>query len=123
MSNNREARPAPAVEDALDDPDCAVVSVCDLHMDQRFHEVVRADQFIALTRLEFRLLFLLMRRVNQVVSYAELLAYAWGYSSVTDATDLLKSPISRLRTKINLRAPGRLRLVSVSRRGYMLTIV
>ena len=98
------------------------VSAHDLHLDLHYHEVIRGDRQIELTRLEFRLLYLLAHNVNQVVTYAELIAFGWGYTDIPDPTDLLKSPISRLRTKVNLRPPGRLGIVAVSRRGYMLTL-
>jgi DNA-binding response OmpR family regulator len=94
--------------------------VDDLLVDPLYHEVLRADRRVALTRLEFRLLHLLARHVNTVVPYPRLIEYGWGYPEVSDPTELLKSPISRLRTKVNLRPPGRLTIRSVARQGYML---
>jgi len=98
----------------------ALAMVDDLLIDPLYHEVLRADRRIELTRLEFRLLHLLARHVNEVVPYPTLIKYGWGYPEVSDPTELLKSPISRLRSKVNLRSPGRLTIRSVARQGYIL---
>ena len=81
----------------------------------------QADQgeVIGLTRLEFRILYLLAMNEGRVVPYTRLIEYAWGYYDESNST-LLKTHISHLRRKLGLRAeaPGGIR--SVVGVGYML---
>jgi DNA-binding response OmpR family regulator len=113
------------VESVLRPVDSAeeLVEVDDLSVDPHWHEVMRGGRPIHLTRLEFQLLYLLAQNANRVVSYTSLIQAAWGYSAENSAQAILKTPISRLRTKVGLHAPGRLTLASVSGVGYVLTVI
>lgn len=99
-----------------------VVLVADLRVDPAWHEVLRGGRQVQLTRLEFHLLYLLAQSANRVVPYASLIEQAWGYEAENSAESILKTPISRLRSKVGLHAPGPLTLESVARVGYLLRV-
>jgi two-component system OmpR family response regulator len=96
------------------------LKIADLSIDPVWHEVVRGGREIQLTRLEFALLHILALNVNHVVPYEVLIDKAWGYPAFPRATALIKTPISRVRSKAALRPPGPLTINSVSRVGYIL---
>jgi DNA-binding response OmpR family regulator len=100
-----------------------LVEVGDLSVDPHWHEVTRNGRTIQLTRLEFQLLYILAQNAERVVSYTSLIQAAWGFTADNTAQAILKTPISRLRSKVGLHPPGRLALSSVTRAGYVLTVV
>ena len=70
-----------------------------LVVDIAAHSVTRHDKPVSLTPTEFRLLEHLLSHAGMVLSHAQLLTAAWGFA-YSDATELLKPTISRLRQKI-----------------------
>jgi DNA-binding response OmpR family regulator len=66
---------------------------------QPAHTVLRQQKPIALTPTEFRLLEHLLQHAGLVLSYQQLLTAVWGFA-YSDASELLKPTISRLRQKI-----------------------
>jgi DNA-binding response OmpR family regulator len=102
-------------------PDPTRLHVGDLVVDLQMHQVIRAGEVIRLTRLEFRLLCLLMGTVGQVVPYARLVHDAWGYAD--DPTPhLLKAHMSRLRRKLSLEREGSVWIEAILGIGYRLAI-
>jgi DNA-binding response OmpR family regulator len=74
-----------------------------------------------LTRLEFRLLYVLVSNREQVVPSDTLIERVWGYESRGDA-ELLRGLISRLRRKVE-RDPQNPRYIeNVSSLGYRFTL-
>ena len=72
-----------------------------------------------LTRLEFRLLQLLLANTGHVVPVERLTGHVWGYRGMGDR-QLLKQLVHRLRQKIE-RDPGAPEhLITVSGIGYLL---
>lgn len=63
------------------------------------HTVTRHGQLVALAPTEFRLLEHMLKHAGLVLSHSQLLTAVWGFE-YSDATDLLKPTISRLRQKI-----------------------
>ncbi|MBA2450130.1 MAG: response regulator transcription factor [Chloroflexi bacterium] len=63
------------------------------------HEVTKRGAPIALTALEYRLLYHLVRNAGHVLSREALLARVWG-DQYRDQADYLKVYISRLRSKL-----------------------
>jgi DNA-binding response OmpR family regulator len=63
------------------------------------HEVTKRGAPIALTALEYRLLYHLIRNAGHVMSREALLARVWG-DEYRDHSDYLKVYISRLRSKL-----------------------
>ena len=76
------------------------LSLADLRMDTRIHEVRRDQQKIHLQPMEFRLLEFLLRKPNQVFTRTMLLEQVWGYH-FNPQTNVIDVHISRLRRKID----------------------
>lgn len=76
------------------------LSMANLSMDTRTHEVRRDDQKIHLQPMEFRLLEFLMRKPNQVFTRTMLLEQVWGYH-FNPQTNVIDVHVSRLRRKID----------------------
>jgi len=77
-----------------------------LSMSFRTQEVTVAGVPVALTPLEYRLLYHLVRRVGEVVPSGELLDQVWG-SEYGATTKYLKVFINRLRSKLTRAGTGR----------------
>lgn len=76
------------------------LSLADLEMNTRTHEVKRNNQKIHLQPMEFRLLEFLLRKPNQVFTRTMLLEQVWGYH-FNPQTNVIDVHISRLRRKID----------------------
>lgn len=76
-----------------------VITLGELRIDVRRHQVLRDGEEIRLTPLEFDLLLVLARRPGEVLSRDELLGEVWGYRNLSD-TRLVNVHIQRLRAKI-----------------------
>ena len=63
------------------------------------HRVTLHGKPISLTPTEFRLLEHLLKHAGIVLTHSQLLTAAWGFA-YSDATELLKPAISRLRQKV-----------------------
>lgn len=76
-----------------------ILKVADLTIDITGHTVVRGEENLALTPLEFDLLVALARKPRQVFSREELLELVWGYRHSAD-TRLVNVHVQRLRAKV-----------------------
>jgi len=90
----------------------------DLVMSLQTHEVSRGDQPVQLTPLEFRILYMLAMNEGQVIPYARLVDYAWGYEG-GDA-NLLKTHICHIRQKLDLPLDGEGSIRALPTVGYSL---
>src|ERR1700722_11805862 len=98
-----------------------VLGYADLSLDATARKVTRGGQEIALTRLEFGLLELLLRNAEQVLSYDVILDRVWGYGEAP-ASNALQVFVGFLRRK--LEEGGRQRLVhNVRGVGYVMRAV
>jgi two-component system KDP operon response regulator KdpE len=68
-------------------------------MDVAAHTVTRRGVVVALTPQEFRVLQELFLHAGLVLTHRQLLSAVWGFA-YSDATELLKPAISRLRQKV-----------------------
>ena len=84
--------------DPYDEP-AREVRVGDLVLSLDSYQATRAGAPVPLTRLEFRILFLLALNAGRVIPYSRLVEYAWGYFGEKDSS-LLKSHICHLRQKL-----------------------
>ncbi|HET6561081.1 MAG TPA: MtrAB system response regulator MtrA [Marmoricola sp.] len=75
------------------------LQIGDLDIDVAGHQVMRGDQAISLTPLEFDLLVCLARKPWQVFTREVLLEQVWGYRHAAD-TRLVNVHVQRLRSKI-----------------------
>lgn len=80
-------------------PEVDVISIGDLTVDVRAHQVTRDGAEIPLTPLEFDLLVALARRPHDVFSRDLLLKEVWGYRHAAD-NRLVNVHVQRLRSKI-----------------------
>jgi DNA-binding response OmpR family regulator len=81
------------------DQDEQVISVGQLMIDQRTHQVVLNDKALDLTSTEFDLVLFLAKHPNQVFSRAQLLDSVWGYQH-SGYEHTVNSHINRLRAKL-----------------------
>ncbi|SJM54395.1 MtrAB system response regulator MtrA [Gulosibacter sp. 10] len=75
------------------------IRIGDLTINVSAHEVLRDDEPIGLTPLEFDLLLTLASEPNKVFSREELLEKVWGYQYKAD-TRLVNVHVQRLRSKV-----------------------
>ncbi|MBI4493231.1 MAG: response regulator transcription factor [Chloroflexi bacterium] len=94
------------------------VRVGDLALDLEAHQVTRAGALVQLTPLEFRILFMLAMNAGRFIPYSRLVEYAWGYDS--GDSNLLKTHISHIRTKLGLPPNGEGGIRAVPGVGYCL---
>lgn len=99
-------------------PSHEVLGYADLTMDATTRRVTRGSTDIALTRIEFSLLELLLRNAEQVLSYEVILDRVWGYGEAP-ASNALQVFVGFLRHK--LEEDGQQRLVhNVRGIGYVM---
>lgn len=92
----------------------------DLRLDLELQSVaVRGADFVRLTRLELRLLQILLANAGHTLPAERLLAHVWGSRGSGDR-QLLKQLVHRLRQKIEAEATEPRYLVTVSGVGYAL---
>jgi two-component system, OmpR family, response regulator MprA len=94
------------------------LTFADLTMDIASREVTRAGRSIELTRTEFSLLELFMRRPRRVLERAFILEEVWGYDFPTTANSL-EVYVGYLRRKTEAEGESRL-LHTVRGVGYVL---
>ncbi|MCH1868008.1 response regulator transcription factor [Nocardioides sp. CFH 31398] len=107
-------RSAAGGEEDLDE----TLTFADLTMDVASREVTRAGRSIELTRTEFSLLELFMRRPRRVLERAFILEEVWGYDFPTTANSL-EVYVGYLRRKTEAEGESRL-LHTVRGVGYVL---
>jgi two-component system response regulator MprA len=101
-----------------DDAEEEVLEFADLSMDIATREVRRGDRLIELTRTEFTLLEMFLRRPRRVLERSFILEEVWGYDFPTTANSL-EVYVGYLRRKTE--AAGEPRLIHTVRGvGYVL---
>lgn len=93
------ARVSAVLRRTEDQQDSQALQVGDLALSTATHEVRRGAREIDLSPTEFRLLHLLMRHRNQVLTKDQILTQVWGYD-VGD-TGLVEKFVSQLRKKVD----------------------
>jgi two-component system response regulator MprA len=99
------------------DPD-ETLSFSDLTLDMASREVRRGDRLIELTRTEFTLLEMFLRRPRRVLERSFILEEVWGYDFPTTANSL-EVYVGYLRRKTEAEGESRL-LHTVRGVGYVL---
>ena len=90
----------------------------DLELNRETYEATRGGEPVPLTPLEFRILYLLAMNEGQIIPYARLVDYAWGFEG-GDAS-LLKTHICHVRQKLGLPLDGPGAIRSLATVGYSL---
>jgi two-component system KDP operon response regulator KdpE len=97
------------------------IVVGDLHLDTVQRRTSIAGQPIALTPNEWKLLLILARHPDQVVTHQHLLREVWGGSRV-DETQYLRVYMRQLRVKLGKTRAGTERIVTALGVGYRLAV-
>jgi DNA-binding response OmpR family regulator len=90
-----------------------LVRAGELELSLESYEVTRtAGDPIQLTPLEFRILYLLAMNEGQIIPYARLVDYAWGFEG--GDSSLLKTHVCHIRQKLRLplHGPGAIRALA-----------
>jgi DNA-binding response OmpR family regulator len=88
-----------------------------MSLDPEINEVSLGDETVRLTPIEFRILYLLATNAGHVVPASRLYTYVWG-SEGGDA-NALRSHISHLRRKLEIRGDAPAQITSVPAVGYV----
>jgi DNA-binding response OmpR family regulator len=80
--------------------------------------VVEGKEGKRLTRLEFRLLYVLMTNPGHVISTEQIIDLVWGYSD-SGSKELVRGLISRLRSKVEAQPSKPEFIHTISGVGYM----
>lgn len=94
------------------------LKVGNLKLDLQSHEATMGDEVIQLTPLEFRIIYMLAMNPGRVIPYSRLVEYAWGYEG--GDSNLLKTHICHIRSKLNLPVDGSDGIRAVPGVGYSL---
>ncbi len=94
-----------------------VLQIGELHIDPARRTVERAGEALALTTLEFDLLYFMASRVGRVFTREALLEHVWGSDRVVDGRSI-DSLVSRVRRKIERDAAHPVHLQTVWGSGY-----
>lgn len=97
----------------------AVLETGDLRLDPAARRVFRGETEVSLTARELAVLDFLMRRRDEVVTKAEIIANVWGADFDGDA-NIVEVYIAHLRAKVD-RPFGRESIQTVRGAGYRLT--
>jgi DNA-binding response OmpR family regulator len=98
-------------------PDAAL-AVGDVEIDPRSHAATRAGRDLGLTRREFDLLHLFMRRPGEVIDRAQLHEEVWGYT-FDPGTNVADVFVGYLRRKLEVEGEPRV-LHTVRGVGFIL---
>lgn len=101
----------------FDDQDSERLQIGDLEIDVAGHRVLRGEEVISLTPLEFDLMVALARKPWQVFSREVLLEQVWGYRHQAD-TRLVNVHVQRLRAKVERDPENPEVVVTVRGVGY-----
>ncbi|MCL4486536.1 MAG: response regulator transcription factor [Chloroflexi bacterium] len=97
-----------------------ILQVGNLTLDVESHQVTKEDtsEPVQLTRLEFRILYMLAMNYGRVVSFSRLVEYAWGYDG--GEPSMLKTHVSHIRSKIGMKPKDAGSIGVVHGVGYIL---
>ncbi|MBI1884749.1 MAG: response regulator transcription factor [Chloroflexi bacterium] len=90
-------------------------------LDCSSRELAGAGKPVSLTPTEFRLLEYLAHRRGAIISSDELLERVWEFPAGTGSSELVRSHMRNLRTKIRTATQGEELIRTVPRRGYCLS--
>ncbi len=85
------------------------------------HQVTLHGKPVPLTATEFRLLEHLLKHAGMVLTHSQLLTAVWGFA-YSEATELIKPTVSRLRQKIEADPSHPTLIQTVHGVGYRLIL-
>lgn len=95
------------------------ISLGDIDIDLKGHHVYTKEQELYLTRIEWLLLSELATNVGRLMPYEELLTRVWGPEYRNDV-QLLRTWISRLRTKLEKNSDNDRLISTIPKVGYII---
>ncbi len=98
----------------------SVIRTGELSIDPDREEVFFSSREIKLTPMEFRLLEVLGRKIDWVMSWQVLLREVWGYEDWEGGREMVKVNVRRLRKKIEPDPSEPVYLLTERGRGYKL---
>lgn len=107
--------------DRKQDERTAIVEFCGVHMDMVNRTVIRDQQSIHLTPIEYRLLTILARNAGRVITHRQILQEVWGPSHVEHA-HYLRIYMSQLRHKLEENPAQPQCLLTEAGIGYRLIV-
>jgi DNA-binding response OmpR family regulator len=101
----------------------AELRVHDLVLDSQNYQVTVRGNPVQLTRVEFRIFYILAANLGRIVPYSRLFEFGWGYDVESAGRDsaLLKAHLSHIRDKLWLRNGTPLIITNMRGVGYSLT--
>ena len=104
----------------LSSQEADVIYVRDLVIDRGRAQVLRGNEVIILTPIEFRLFVYLARHSSQAVSRAQIVDTVWGHASLAESDRTVDVHIRRLREKVELDPSQPSLILTVPGVGYRL---
>jgi DNA-binding response OmpR family regulator len=95
------------------------LSLGDITIDFKAHKVMVRGNIIYLTRIEWLLLSELALNADRLMTYEQLLVRVWG-SEYRNDVQFLRTWISRLRSKIEVKPDDPQIILTVTKMGYIL---
>lgn len=96
------------------------ISAGDLSLNTSSHELRGPGETVQLTPTEYRLMSYLVERRGSIVPSDELLEKVWEFFPGTGSSELVRSHVRNLRSKLRLASGGMDMVQTVPRRGYRL---
>ncbi|KMV32100.1 response regulator transcription factor [Photobacterium swingsii] len=97
--------------------DIGILKFADISIDPRTEQVTRANSHIKLSRIQFLILQVLMKKAPALISKQELITAVWGENA--PSSDALRSHVYGLRNAIDKDFPYS-RLETIHGKGYRL---
>jgi two-component system response regulator MtrA len=101
--------------------DSNLLYVADIVIDRGRGKVIRGDEELNLTPVEFRLLVYLAQNPEQALTRAQIMDAVWGYELTPESERAINTHVRRLREKIEID-PGNPKIIqTVLGVGYRLS--
>lgn len=104
----------------LSNTDANIYYIGDLTLDLTRGQVLKSDQIITFTPIEFRLLTVLAQHRNQALYRSQIIDAVWGHTSDPDSEKTVNVHIRHLREKIESDPENPTLLLTVPGIGYRL---
>ncbi|MDP2673504.1 MAG: response regulator transcription factor [Dehalococcoidia bacterium] len=98
----------------------AALMIGDITLDRSSHELRGDGVSVQLTPTEFRLVQYLAHRRGTIIPTEELLEKVWEFFPGTGSSELVRSHVRNLRSKLRIATGGAELVQTVPRRGYRL---
>lgn len=111
----RRAHVGGVVEEKKEDPR---IIIADLVLNTEIEQLLRGDEEIPLTELEYRILHLLATNRNHIFTAREIYEQVWGEEFMTNSTNTVMVHIRNIRKKLGDTGPEPKYLHNIWGRGY-----